>query len=272
MKNILLLLNATVTPPHVTDAAINLAKATSSLLHTFFINYDSDLAEYNYLFPNDLNLTRNTITGKTLAEENADLVASQVRLFTDQCRNAGVDFLVEPQRDIFLGDIISQSSFSDFILVDAHENMNEHHIADLLVTAHCPVYLVSKDAAIPASIILAYDGNPSSIYAAKLYSYLFPEFRQLPTHIVFAHTDREGILPHKKELMYLLHGHFDNFEVKMLRGQASEVLVDFSAGLPNPLMVMGSYGRNYLSRFFHQSHANKIIEEGKSSVFITHRA
>ena len=272
MKNILLILNATVTPPHVMDAAINIAKSTSSLLHTVFINYASDLAGYNYLFPNDLNLTMNTITGKSVTEENAALSASQVKLFTDECNHAGVECLIEPQTDISLGNLIQYSSFSDFILVDAHENISDHHIADLLVSAHCPVYLVSKDAAIPANIILAYDGNPSSIYAAKLYSYVFPEFRDLPTYVVYAHTEKETAIPHEKELNSLLKGHFTNVQVKMLPGNVADVLVDFTAALPHSLIIMGSYGRNVLSRIFHQSHANKLIEQGKASVFITHKA
>lgn len=272
MKNILLILNATVTPPHVMDAAINIARSTSSLLHTVFINYESDLAGYNYLFPNDLNLTMNTLTGKSVAEENAALSASQVKLFTDECNHAGVECLIEPQIDISLGDIIHYSSFSDFILVDAHENISEHHIADLLVSAHCPVYLVSKDAAKPASIVLAYDGNPSSIYAVKLYSYLFPEFKDLPTYVVYAHSDKEAVLPHEKELTAWLKGHFTNLHIKTLHGAVAPVLVDFSTTLPHPLVIMGSYGRGVLSRIFHQSHANKLIEAGKSSVFITHRA
>ena len=272
MKNILLILNATITPPHVMDAAINIAKSTSSKLHTLFINYESDLAEYNYLFPNDLNLTRNTLTGKTVAEQNADLSASQAKLFMDECRHANVEFFIESKLDISLGDIINYSTFSDFILVDAHENIGDHHIADLLVSAHCPVYLVSKDAAKPANIILAYDGNPSSVYAIKLYSYLFPEFRDLPTYVLYAHSEKEGVLPHEKEVNSLLKGHFSNFQIKMVNGNVANVLVDFTAALPHSLIIMGSYGRNVLSRFFHQSHANKLIEESKSSVFITHKA
>ena len=134
------------------------------------------------------------------------------------------------------------------------------------------MYLVSKDAAVPASIVLAYDGNPSSIYAIKLYSYLFPEFRDLPTSILYVHTNKEEVIPNEKELNFLLKGHFTNYQVNQLQGSVADMLVDFTAALPHSLVVMGSYGRNYLSRLFHHSHANKLIEKGKSSVFITHRA
>jgi hypothetical protein len=271
MKNILLILNGTITPPHVIDSALHIAKSTSSLLHTIFINYRSDLAEYNYLFPNDLSLTRNNLTGKTIAEENAELAASQVRLFTDECGSANVDFFIEPKTDITLGDIINYSAFSDFILTDAHENFKEHHISDLLQNVHCPIYLISKDAPGTQNVVLAYDGSVSSIYAIKMYSYLFMEFGDLPTYLVYTSSANNGDLPHEKEVKMWLSGHYRNLEIKILHGDVRNVLADFTGSLPHSLVVMGSYGRNSLSRFFHKSAANKMIEEGKSSVFMTHQ-
>jgi nucleotide-binding universal stress UspA family protein len=271
MKNILLILNGTLTPPHVIDSAINIASSTSSLLHTIFINYESDLAEYNYLFPNDLSLTRNRLTGKTIAEENAELAVSQVRLFADECKSANVDFFIEPKTDISLGDIISLSAFADFIVADAHENFKEHHIADLLRSVHCPMYLVSKESAATRHVVLAYDGSPSSIYAIKIYSYLFTEFRDLPTHLVYVNEGKETGLPDEEKLKMWLPGHYRDLEIVVLHGDADEVLADFTASLPNSLVVMGSYGRKNVSRFFHKSTANKIIDEGLSSVFMAHQ-
>lgn len=271
MKNILLILNATITPPHVIDGAINIAKSTSALLHTVFLNYDSDLAEYNYPFLNDLSLTRNSLTGKTIAEENAALTESQARLFADECRSAKVDFFIEPRANVSQATIIELSTFADCILVDAHEDFREHHISDLLRHAHCPLYLLSKDAAGIQHVIFAYDGSPSSMYAIKMYSYLFPAFRDLKTYLVYVNADSKTALPNQEPVTRWLAAYYGNLEIKMLRGDVDETLAGFAESLPHALVVMGSYGRNNLSRLFHKSSAQNIIEHGKSSVFMTHQ-
>ena len=164
---ILVLLNGTLTPQHVVDSAISIAKTTSSLLHAVFLNYAVDLAEYNYPFPNDLSLTRNNLTGKTIAEENAELLESNMQLFKDECQAEKVNFYIEPDQETSLGRLKGLSAFSDVILADANENLHQYHIADLLVDAHCPVYLASKDVGKIENIILTYDGSFSSMYAIK---------------------------------------------------------------------------------------------------------
>lgn len=271
MKNILLVLNGRLTAPHVIASAIDIAKSTSSILHTVFINYKSDLTGYNYLFPNDLSLTMNPVTGKTIAEEDAELTESQTRAFKDECETANVAFFIEPQKDLSLGDIIHHSAFSDMVIADAHESFREHHIADLLKNAQCPIYLVAKDAVKTQHVILAYDGSVSSMYAIKMYSYLFPEFQDLPTYLLFINAGNHAGLPNEKNIRMWLSGHFPKLEIQMPEGDIKEQLVAYTASVPHALVVMGSYGRNDLSRFFHRSNANVLIEEGKSSVFMTHK-
>lgn len=270
MKKILVILNGTLTPQHVVNSAINIANTTSSLLHTVFMNYALDLAESDYPFPNDLSLTRNSVTGKTFAEENAALLKSNIRLFEDECQTAKVDFYIEPDREISLGKLIEYSAFSDFILADANENFGQYHIADLLVDAHCPVYLVSKDVEKIENIILTYDGSLSSMYAIKIYTYLFPELRNLPTYLVHIASEKSDELPQEKNIKSWLPRHYSNVQIKILRGDVRDELVNYTKSIPNSLAVMGSFGRSAMSRFFHKSLANRVIEDGKSSLFITH--
>jgi hypothetical protein len=81
MKKIMVVLNGTLTPQQLINFSINLSRSTSSLLHAVFINYASDLAEYNYPFFNDIHLTRNNLTGKKIAEENLVILERSMRLF-----------------------------------------------------------------------------------------------------------------------------------------------------------------------------------------------
>ncbi len=271
MKNILLILNATLTPPHVRDAAINIAKASSALLHTFFVFYRSDLAGPHYLFPNDLSLTENNLTGRSIKEEDEELIAAQVKVFKDECETAGVAYLIEPDTNVSNKDIIRLSAFADIVLADAHQDVHEHNVADLLSDAHCPVYLISKDAGTPENIVLAYDGSLSSIYAVKMYSYLFPGFRDLPTTLLYVHDGSHPELPQERNINMWLSQYYPRLEVEILQGKVADQLVEYTRPLPRVLTVMGSYNRNQLSRLFHTSHAKALIEEGRSSVFISHK-
>ncbi|HEV8284529.1 MAG TPA: universal stress protein [Chitinophagaceae bacterium] len=270
MKKVLVVLNGTLTPHHVVDTAIKFASNTSSSLHAVFVNYALDLAEYNYPFPNDLSLTRNNLTGKTIAEENAELLESNTKLFKDECQAANIDFYIEPDNEISLGRLMEHSSFSDFILADANENLHQYHIADLLVDAHCPVYLASKEVENVENIILTYDGSFSSIYAIKMYTYLFPELKGLSTALVYITSGRDYKLPQEENIKSWLSKHYSNVHIKILKGDIRIELVNYTKSIPNSLAVMGSFGRSAISRFFHKSLANTVIEDGKSSLFIAH--
>ena len=100
MKKYLAILNGILTPQHIIDSVINSAVKTSSSLDAVFMNYSLDLAEYNYAFPNDLSLTRNNLTGKTISEENAELMESNMRLFKDACKIANIDFSMDSDPEL----------------------------------------------------------------------------------------------------------------------------------------------------------------------------
>lgn len=268
--NILVVLNGLLTPQHVVGSAINIAKTTSSFLHAVFVDYGIDLAEYNYPFPNDLSLTRNYLTGKTIAEEHAEILKDSIKLFKDECQAAKVDFSLEADQEISILRLKELSALSDLIIADANENLRRYHIADLLIDAHCPILLASKEVNKIENIIFNYDGRFSSLYAIKMFTYLFPEWRNLSIHLIHITKDKSNELPEEKEIKSWLSRHYENIQIKILHGDIREELVNYTKSIPDSLAVMGSFGRSAMSRFFHKSLANYAIEEGKSSLFISH--
>ena len=270
MKKYLAILNGTLTPRHVVDSLINTANATSSFVDAVFMNYSLDLTEYNYPFPNDLSLTRNNLTGKTIAEENAELIQSNIRLFKDACEAAKINFSIDTDFELSLGDLITYSAFYDVVFANANENLGQYHIADLLVNAHCPIYLISKDVEKAENVIFTYNGTFSSMYAIKMYSYLFPELRNLPTTLVYIAPEKSSQLPQEKKINSWLSRYYPNIQTKILHGDIYDELVSYTKSVPNSLTVMGSFGRSAMSRFFHKSLAHAVIEDGNSSLFISH--
>jgi nitrogenase subunit NifH len=54
---------------------------------------------------------------------------------------------------------------------------------DLLGDVQCPVLIVPDNFITVDKIVLLYDGGPSSLYAVKMFSYLFGNFQDLPVEV-----------------------------------------------------------------------------------------
>jgi nucleotide-binding universal stress UspA family protein len=121
-------------------------------------------------------------------------------------------------------------------------------------------------------VFLCYDGSPSSVYAAKMFSYIFPNLEDMKTTIVTVNNKPSNHIKEAYNFKDLLRTHFGEVEYQILHGQAETELVTFlQAHGENSIVVMGAYGRTSLSRLFHQSISNKIIQEVNVPVFITHQ-
>jgi nucleotide-binding universal stress UspA family protein len=180
--------------------------------------------------------------------------------------------------DINLDDVLKNSAFADLILVEARISLSDLlyfplnvTFKDLLADAHCPVLMLRENIERVERVILAYDGSYSSIFAIKLFSYLFPGWRSLPTYLVTIHTKESKELDYQEYVRSWLPRHFDKVEVKVLQGKVSEELPAFvNQYTDNPIVVMGAYGRTAVSRLFRQSLANAVLDKTGVFLFITH--
>jgi hypothetical protein len=84
------------------------------------------------------------------------------------------------------------------------------YMKEILHSTECPILLLPERSDLPGSIVLAYDGTPSAVYAIKQFAYLFPELSDIPTYLVFVNS--------------------------------------WITGRENPWLVTGSYGRSELSQ------------------------
>lgn len=103
-----------------------------------------------------------------------------------------------------------------------------------------------------------------------MFSYIFPELRDLPTSLVHISSGKGDDMPNEENLRTWLTRHYSNIQNRILHGNIREELANFINSTPNSLVVMGAYGRTAISRLFHKSLANTIIQHTKSSLFITH--
>lgn len=263
-------MNGTFVRQHIMNAAIAVAKTTHSRLHAYFVRHDSSHPQFDYLFPNDLSLTQNILTGKSIAEEDKELVNMHTRLFVDACTEAGVPYMLEQENQVSLRQLVAYSAFADFIMADARANIDQYRLGDLLADAHCPVLLFPAEPAPVKRVLFAYDGSFSSIYAIKMFRYLFPEWREVDARLVYA-ADRGQDLPFREEIMGWIGQHYPNIHIEILKGAIQEQLTAYMGKeSQDAVVVMGAYGRSIISRMIHRSLADEVIEKARCAIFVVH--
>jgi len=271
MKKALVIMNGVYLNNAIIESAVNIAKSSSSTLHAFFLTQEAGAAEGDYLFPNDLSLTQNEVTGNSIREENAALLNDNIKLFQGLCGESEVQYTIEPQRPVSVKDIVSYSAFADYIIADAQSGLYQYRLNELLADAHCPILLSSARIRDIPRIVFAYDGNYSSIYAFKIFSYMFPEWINMETTLVHICPDTGSKLPHEEMIQGWISKHYPSTSTELLQGKGYQPLVDYlNASNKETLVVMGAYGRSGLSRLMHKSLADNIIEKTKSAAFIVH--
>lgn len=270
MKKLLVAFNATSYSGSLARFAIKIAKQSNSIIHAVFLS--PSFVPVTYPFPNDLPLASTGLISTTeMIEESRRLVEADMQVFQEACSAEKVNCSIEDSSDITLEDLIDHSAFSDLILCDAKEELGGISIRDLLADTHCPVLLVPQTAGLPRRAVICYDESFSSILAMKMYSYVFPEWKGLSTTVLSINPKGDNGLKYDDYLNDWLPGHFSNLEKQILQGNLQRELVSFIRKNDEPsIVVMGAYGRNAVSRLFHKSLANIVIEETNALVFIMH--
>ncbi len=270
MKRILIILNESRIPQHLIKSAVGIAKQTNSLLEAVFMN-DSSSLNGDYPFPNDLHFTGTEASLESRNEEAMNAIENDVKLFKDACEEYKVDYKVDIETSASIKHLIELSLFADLIIADARSASDDYDIKDLLTDAHCPLLLVSRLAEEVKTLFLAYDGSNSSMYAIKMFSYIFPEYKDLPTHFFHVAGD-VGEIPQLDEIKTWAATHFTNIDFKLLSGNTRKELIDYIRhGSENSVIVMGAYSGSSISRLFLKSMAQPVITETNASLFITHK-
>ncbi|MEO7522703.1 MAG: universal stress protein [Ferruginibacter sp.] len=271
MKKIVLILNATHTPAQLIKTALKIAKGSNSLLEAIFLN-DINSLNFSYPFPNDMYLTGEHPSAKTRSEENMKLMRSIATEFRDACEAAEIEFSIEIDSTVSFARLISLSRFADLIIADSKSDSDEYSLRDLLADAHCPLLLVSKNAEPVQKIFIAYDGTPSSMYAVKMFSYIFPEYKDYQVHL-FQIADADTVrIKHIEEIKSWASKHFSNIKFELITGNVKNELVTYIRPESEKIIiVMGAYSGSAIARLFLKSTAESVIDGTNASLFITHQ-
>ena len=264
MKKILVVFNGINAPWHILRFATNIAKTNGSLVYGIFL-MDREIKNP---YPNDMELTETDVTRGSVSEEDAILESHNITMFENICKISGVDCQIE--KDFLLEELIEQSRQADLIIADTTPDFQEYSLNDILKDAHCPVCLVSINMTVVEKVILLYDGSPSSKFAIERFNDLFPNWTHLPTTLLSINPPEK--FENEDYVNNWLPKHFTQLDNVHLHGNEKKELVNFlNKDVNNVLVVMGAFGRNIISRFFHRSLSNVILNETKVSLFTTHK-
>jgi nucleotide-binding universal stress UspA family protein len=203
-----------------------------------------------------------------------------VVLFQNACAKANINYSVHRDKSIAIQELKHESMFADLIIINEYETFTRfkekiptRFNKNLLADVQCPVLLVPNAFKPVDKIVLLYDGRPSSLFALKMFSYLFVVLKELPIEIF---TVKDYFLadlrvPDDRLMREFIKRHFPKARFNVVKGGAEEQIIGYLRNhKENELVVLGAYRRSELSRFFKMSMADILMKELDTPLFIAH--
>lgn len=176
--------------------------------------------------------------------------------------------------------LIGETRFADLMVISSEKFFHfkdeielNPFVTKLLKHSECPVLVIPESFAGIESVIFTFDNSNSSIYAIKQFSYLFPDFLDLPTTLVSGiHTERDEESQNALGLMSdFCKSRFTDFTTVRLPDLSPTQLEGYAENKSKAVIVSGSFGRNEVSMMWKGSFSQHIIGQHRVPVFIAHR-
>ena len=277
MKKILLAIDAGHMDTEVIHFACNIARLThSTLTGVFLSNYIEEVQMVNTVI--GMPYVENVITGNIPDTVLQQKQAAHIQQFEKTCDVKGVRCLVQcsntkdPARTI-----IEESRFADMVIVQAtmlfekrQDEAPTGFVKEVLAQAECPVIVAPLSLERIEQIVFAYDGSASAVFAIKQFAYLFPEFSDKKAIVLQVNKEETMPVTEKEKLGKLLRMHYSGIGFQVLQGKPSDELFGYLLGQQNTIVVMGAFGRSWLSGLFKPATAGLLLKTINLPFFITH--
>jgi nucleotide-binding universal stress UspA family protein len=212
-----------------------------------------------------------------LYEENEEDVDKTIAHFEAMCLKNGLKYRVH--KDVAMApikELRKESRFADFLVIGGElfykgDVIQPDYIANLAHNAECPVLIVPEKFQFPSSNILAYNGTDDCAFAIKQFAYIFPEFANLRTMLVYADEELDADFPAKQYIIELATQHFPDLTLNKLELNPKYFFNDWMKQWQGSILVTGSFGRSALSQTLKKSFVSELIEEHNIPLFIAHK-
>ncbi|WGQ09843.1 universal stress protein [Pedobacter gandavensis] len=278
MKNFLAVFDGYKLCKSTFDYAVALAKKSDSCLTGVFLDA---FFYHNYNLRKVLKDSSDPEADMKVRNEKDQLQRDEsVYQFQRLCEEAQIKYEIHRDNSIAVEELQYESMFADLIIVNKHEKFTRideknpsGFIKEILADVQCPVVVVPDHFKIPEKIVLLYDGSPSSIFAIKMFSYLFKDWGDLPVDLVSVNEGdiEEGQLPGNILMVDFMNRCFPNVNYSLLNGNVEEnILAYLNDSGKNDLVVLGAYRRNKFSRWVKHSLADVLMNGLDKPLFIAH--
>lgn len=203
--------------------------------------------------------------------------SENIREFKAFCEKQLIPCQVHRDQGVPGEDLIIESRYADVIITapalfaSSPLDIPGDLVKELLTKSECPVIITPHNFGPVDSILFAYDGNASSVFAIKQFTYLFPELVNAEITVLQADKNAAFDEDQKEKLYEYLKEHYSRITFKDLHGVPEDELFDYALRQINACLVMGAFGRNWLSRFFRPSAAEMAIKINNLPIFIAHK-
>ncbi len=257
--------------------AIYLAKQTNThLVGTFMDDFT-----YNSYKIYELITDKGIMDSRLKKLEAKDIATRDAAAnnFEKACRKEGLEHTVHRDRNIAIQELKHESIYADLLIIDSKETLTHYteklptrFIRDLLGDAQCSVLVVPQKYKPIEKLILLYDGEPSSVHAIKMFSYLLPQLKHLETEVISVKPLNTSLhLPDNKLMKEFMKRHYPKAKYTVMKGIAESKIVKYlEQQQGNSLVVLGAYRRGTVSRWFRESMADILMKDLKLPLFIAH--
>ncbi|MBX7107556.1 MAG: universal stress protein [Chitinophagales bacterium] len=275
MKKILVAFDGTVFSEGALQYAFHLSANESAMITGVFIE-DLSYVGYATLFGEDYFTFNPALLEKMEHEDDHKLEAS-IAKFEGICKERGVSYQVHLDKGVPVNELVRESLFADLIVIGYRTFFSNvmgeaSFLKDVLLDAECPVLAVPDDFHPIERLLLAFDGKSPSVYAVKQFTQLFPALTQsLPATLLSITKTKEEILDYRELMLEYVSAHYRTVDTENFAGEADDAILQVAETMPHPLIIMGAFGRNAVSRFFSRSAASKLLKHQSLPIFVSHK-
>ncbi|MCC8426420.1 universal stress protein [Mucilaginibacter sp. UR6-11] len=276
MRKILLAIDATKLDQKSLEFGCYLAQLTGSALTGVFLKNTPAEEPPGVKFAYG-NVYVETIDTRELPETRFREQACEenIRSFESICEGR-VAYNIRRDDDRPLEALITESRFADMLVIAPSAfstsplEQPSAFVREILARAECPVIISPYYFDEIKTLYLAYDGQQSSVFAIKQFTYLFPELRDKKITVLQANENADFKAEDKEKIYEYLKAYYPEIAFHDLAGKPDNELFDLLLREKDAFVVMGAYGRSRLSNFFRHSTAESLLKVNGLPLFITH--
>ncbi len=216
---------------------------------------------------------------KKLDKKDIKARAVAVKSFETACQKASLEYILHHDRNVAIHELLLESVYADLIVIDNRETLTNYpekvpseFMRDLLSNVQCPVLVVPHLFKPISKLVLLYDGEPASVHAIKMFSYILPSLKPYPCEIISVNDPQQSLhIPENKLMKEFMKRHFPMATFTVLKGIPETQIANYlKKQAETPLVVLGAYRRGMVSRWFRPSMADALMKDLKLPLFIAH--